>query len=281
MKVQHFNIYNFLIDGGAMFGVVPKLLWNKVYPADENNLIPLALRSLVIETNGRTVLIDNGFGDKQSEKFFSHFSIFGDIGLIDGLAKLGYKPEAITDIILTHLHYDHCGGSIKRNARGEFELTFPNATIHISKNQWGSAINPNTREADSFLRENIIPIEELGALNLVEKEGFLMPGIEIRFFNGHTSGQIIPLIHLPNGRVLVYAADLFPSTAHIHPVWNASYDVEPLVSMDEKKTFLEEAYEKNYVIYYQHDYHCECSLLQQTPKGIRAGEKLKLADVIN
>jgi glyoxylase-like metal-dependent hydrolase (beta-lactamase superfamily II) len=280
MKVLSFNICNFKVDGGAMFGVVPKILWNRVYPADAENLIPLSLRSLVIETENRVVLIDNGFGEKQSEKFLSYFGIFGGDGLIGGLNQLGYKPEDITDIILTHLHYDHCGGSIKQNVHGEFELTFPNAKIHIGKKQWESALEPNVREADSFLKENIVPIEELGALNLIDKEGILLPKIELRIFNGHTKGQIIPLIHLPNGKVLVYAADLFPSTAHIHLAWNMSYDVEPLITMKEKETFLNEALAKNYILFYQHDYHNECSLLQQTPKGIRAGQKLTLADAL-
>jgi glyoxylase-like metal-dependent hydrolase (beta-lactamase superfamily II) len=281
MKIHSLNICNFKIDGGAMFGVVPKILWNRFYKADEDNLIPLALRSLVIETNGKVVLIDNGFGDKQSDKFFSHFGIFGGDGLIGGLEKLGYKPEDITDIILTHLHYDHCGGGIKRNEKGEFELVFPNAKIYVSREQWETAQNPNVREADSFLKENIIPMKDLGVLNLVEKEQFLIPEIELRIFNGHTKGQIVPLIHLPNGKVLVYAADLFPTTAHIPLAWNMSYDVEPLITMKEKEMFLDEAIEKNYFLFFQHDYHCECCKLQQTPKGIRTGEKLKLEDVLN
>ncbi|HOP04726.1 MAG TPA: MBL fold metallo-hydrolase [Tenuifilaceae bacterium] len=280
MKIQSFNIANFKVDGGAMFGVVPKVLWNKAYPADENNLIPLSLRTLVVETGGRVILTDNGFGDKQSEKFFSHFHIFGGDGLISGLAKMGYKPEDITDVILTHLHYDHCGGGVKRNSSGEFELVFPNARYHVSKAQWESALNPNAREADSFLEENMIPMRDLGALNLIEKEGGIAPGVEIRFFNGHTRGQIVPIFSLPSGKKLVFAADLFPSTAHIHLAWNMSYDVEPLVTMQEKEAFLNEALQNGYILYYQHDYFTECSSLIQTPKGIRAGERMTLDEAL-
>ena len=280
MKVSQFNICNFTIDGGAMFGVVPKVLWNKVYPADENNQIPLALRSLVIETDGRVVLIDTGFGDKQNEKFFKHFGIFGGVGLVNGLAGIGYKPEDVTDVIHTHLHYDHCGGGIALDDKGQSVPVFPNARYHVSRAQWEWAINPNVREADSFLKENILPFRELGLLNLIEDEGFLIDGIEIRFFNGHTRGQIIPLIHLPNGKVLVYTADLFPFLPNIHLAWNASYDVEPLVTMEEKAVFLKEAMDKDYKLFYQHDYYTECSSLQVTPKGIRAGDKFTLSEVL-
>ena len=280
MKIQSFNIANFKVDGGAMFGVVPKILWNKAYPADENNFIPLSLRTLVVETNGRVILTDNGFGDKQSEKFFSHFYIFGGDGLVEGLANLGYKPEDITDVILTHLHYDHCGGGVRRNSNGEFELVFPNAKYHVSSAQWESALNPNVREADSFLEENMIPMRDLGALNLIEKEGELISGVDFRIFNGHTKGQLIPIFSLPNGKKLVYAADLFPSTAHIHLAWNMSYDVEPLVTMKEKEIFLNEALQNDYILYYQHDYFTECSKLMQTPKGIRAGDRLSLQDAM-
>lgn len=280
MKILSFNIHTFLIDGGTMFGVVPKVLWNRQYPADENNLIPLDLRSLVIETDNRVALIDTGFGDKQSEKFFSHFHLFGGEGLIEGLANLGYKPTDITDVIHTHLHYDHCGGGIGVDKNGNYYPIFPNAKYHISQAQWDSALNPNVREADSFLKENILPIKEFGLLNLIKKEGELMPGVELRFFNGHTKGQMIPIIDLPNGKRLVYAADLFPSTAHIHLAWNASYDVEPLVSMVEKEAFLNEAIGESYYLFYQHDHFTECGTLSQTPKGIRAGKKLTLNDIL-
>jgi glyoxylase-like metal-dependent hydrolase (beta-lactamase superfamily II) len=280
MKISYFNINSFRVDGGAMYGVVPKLLWNRVYPANEDNMIILTLHSLVIETEGRVVLIDTGFGDKQSEKFFSHFDIFEGDGLVEGLAKLGYKPTDITDVIHTHLHYDHCGGGIAINEEGQYYAVFPNAKYHISKVQWEWALNPNVREADSFLKENILPIKELGVLNLIENEGEIIPRIEVRFFNGHTKGQMVPIVHLPNGKKLVFTADLFPSTAHIHLAWNMSYDVEPLVTMKEKEAFLNEAINGDYIFFYQHDKYTECSKLKMTPKGIRAGDKLTLAEAM-
>lgn len=271
MKLKSFNIANFKVDGGAMFGVVPRILWSKHYPADENNLIILALRSLVIETNDRVVLIDNGIGDKQNEKFFSRLNIFGGVGLINGLANLGYQPKDITDVIITHLHFDHCGGGVIHNPEGSPALVFPNAKYHISKSQWDWAINPNDREADSFLPENILPMLDLGGLNLIEEEGELLQGITIRIFNGHTRGQIIPLIRY-KGKTIVFVADLFPSTAHIPIPWNMAYDVEPLVTMKEKEEFLKEALEGDYIFLYQHDYYNECSRIKQTSRGIRATE---------
>jgi len=271
MKLSYFNISNFKVDGGAMFGVVPKVLWNRVYPADENNLIPLALKSLVVETKGRVVLFDNGIGNKQDERFMSHVYAFGGEGLIDGLAKRGYAPTDITDIVLTHLHYDHCGGGIYRDADGIFKLTFPNARYHVSYAQWEWAINPNPREADAYLPENLLPMHDLGALHFIEAQGEFIPGIELRFFNGHTRGQIIPVISY-KGRKLVFVADLFPFTSHIHLPWIMSYDVEPLITLKEKETFLKEAFDGKYIFVYQHDYFVDCSELQLTPKGIRATE---------
>ncbi|MGD9978885.1 MAG: MBL fold metallo-hydrolase [Bacteroidales bacterium] len=271
MKLSYFNISNFKVDGGAMFGVVPKVLWNRVYPADENNLIPLALKSLVVETKGRVVLFDNGIGNKQDERFMSHVYAFGGEGLIDGLAKRGYAPTDITDIVLTHLHYDHWGGGIYRDADGIFKLTFPNARYHVSYAQWEWAINPNPREADAYLPENLLPMRDLGALHFIEAQGEFIPGIELRFFNGHTRGQIIPVISY-KGRKLVFVADLFPFTSHIHLPWIMSYDVEPLITLKEKETFLKEAFDGKYIFVYQHDYFVDCSELQLTPKGIRATE---------
>ena len=269
MKLFSFNIENFKIDGGAMFGVVPKALWNKVYPSDENNLIPLSLRSMLIDTGEKVILIDVGIGNKQDAKFFSHVYNFGGEGLIGGLAKRGYKPEDITDVILTHLHFDHCGGSVKLNPDGSFALTFPKAKYHISQPHWDWAINPNSREADSFLPENILPLRDLGALNLIQNEGELYPNISLRFFNGHTRGQIIPTISY-KGKTIVFVADLFPFRAHLPLPYIMSYDVEPLVTLKEKEAFLEEALVGNYIFHYQHDYYSDCSRVYKTHRGIRA-----------
>ncbi|HRX30783.1 MAG: MBL fold metallo-hydrolase [Bacteroidales bacterium] len=279
MKLSYFNIENFKVDGGAMFGVVPKVLWSKVYPSDENNLIPLALKSLVIETEGHVVLVDLGIGDKLDEKFMSHVYAFGGMGLIGGLKKQGYAPEDITDVIITHLHYDHCGGGTFRDKSGVLKLTFPNARYHISRKQWENALTPNEREADSFLPENYLPIEQYGALNLVEKEGELLPGINLRFFNGHTPGQIIPIISY-KGKKLVFVADLFPFKVHIPLSWIMSYDMEPLKTLKEKEKFLAEAIKNDYVFIYQHDYFSDCSRLQQTPKGIRATDSFTFDELM-
>lgn len=271
MKLYHLNITNFRVDGGAMFGVVPKALWGKVYPADANNLIPLSLKSLLIDTGSRVILIDCGIGDKQSEKFLSHVYMFGGVGLQAGLAAHGYAPGDITDVILTHLHFDHCGGGVLRDANGDFRLTFPNAKYHVTRAHWEWATNPNPREADSFLPENIMPIRDLGALNLIEAEGELYPGIQLRIFNGHTRGQIVPIIKVKD-RTLVFAADLFPFRAHLPLPWIMSYDVEPLVTLREKELFLEEACAGNYILVYEHDYFSDCSRVHKTPRGVRATE---------
>ncbi len=199
MKLQLFNISNFKVDGGAMFGVVPKVLWSRVYSSDENNLIVLTLRSLVIETDEHVILVDTGWGDKQDEKFFRHVYLHGGEGLTEGLNRRGYKPEDITDVVLTHLHADHCGGGVKRNEGGTgYELTFPEATYHVSRTQWEWAVKNNVREADSFLDENIIPIMDSGHLNLVDEEGELFPGFSVRICYGHTPGLMIPVIKYKN-----------------------------------------------------------------------------------
>ena len=263
-----------------MFGVVPKILWEKHYPADENNLCTWALRSLLIDTGGRVVLIDNGFGDKQSDKFMSRFHLNNNKGIEKALEEHGYKCSDITDMLLTHLHYDHCGGGVKYNAdRSGFELTFPNARYWAGKEQWESAVNPNKREKDSFLRENIIPMEKSGQLNLIEKDTELFSGLEIRIFNGHTMGQLIPFIRTKNSTI-VFAADLFPSTTHIPLPYIMSYDMMPLVTLKEKEEFLEEAEKNNYVLFFQHDLYNECCTLQQTPKGIRVKKTFLLKEML-
>jgi len=279
MKIDLFNISNFKVDGGAMFGVVPKVLWSRVYKADQDNLIVLTLRSLIVETAGHVILVDTGWGDKQDEKFFRHVHLHDGEGLLGGLRTRGYAPEDITDVYLTHLHADHCGGCVRKSAGGTgFELTFPEATHHVSRSQWEWAVKNNLREADSFLEENILPIEQSGHLNLIDEEGELFPGFSSLICYGHTPGLMLPLIKY-RGRTLVYTGDLIPTVAHIPLIWNMSYDIESLKTIDEKSQLLNEALEQNYILVFQHDEHVECCTLELTPKGIRAKDKFDFQSI--
>ena len=280
MILHLFNISNFKVDGGAMFGVVPKVLWSRVYSSNENNLIDLTLRSMVIETSGHVILIDTGWGDKQDEKFFRHVNLHGGEGLIEGLKNRGFKPEDITDVFLTHLHADHCGGGVKREEGGsDFELTFPKATYHVSRTQWEWAVKNNLREADSFLEENILPFGKSSQLNLVEEEGELFPGVSFMICYGHTPGLMIPLIKYKD-KTLVYTGDLIPTVAHIPIIWNMSYDIESLKTIKEKQRLLNEALAGDYILVFQHDEHVECCNLEMTPKGIRAKDKFEFRDIL-
>lgn len=279
MKIDLFNIANFKVDGGAMFGVVPKVLWSRVYSSDDNNLIDLTLRSLVVETEGHVILTDTGWGDKQDEKFFRHVNLHGGEGLINGLKSRGYKPEDITDVFLTHLHADHCGGGVKKDEGGNgYVLTFPEATYHVSRTQWEWAVKNNPREADSFLEENILPIGQSGHLNLIDEEGELFPGFSVMICYGHTPGLMIPVIKY-NDKTLVYTGDLIPTIAHIPLIWNMSYDIESLKTIDEKQKLLNEALAGGFIFVFQHDEFIECCNLEMTSKGIRAGEKFKFKDI--
>ena len=280
MKLYPIHITNFKIDGGAMFGVVPKVIWQRKYPADENNLCTWAIRSLLIKTEDRNILIDTGYGNKQSEKFFSYVHLHDGEGLEGSLLKSGTKLDDITDVVLTHLHADHCGGSTKYNAdKTKFEAVFKNARHWISKQQWDSAIVPNLREADAFLEENILSIQETGKINFIEENTEIIPGVELRLFNGHTAGQIVPFIK-HNDKTIVFAADLIPSTAHIPLVYNMSYDLLPLVTIKEKQDVLKEAIDKNYILFFQHDAYNECCTLKNTPKGIREDKTFTLNEYL-
>ena len=279
MKMDLFNIANFRIDGGAMFGVVPKLLWSRVYASDENNLMVLTLRSLIVETAGHIILVDTGWGDKQDEKFFRHVHIHNGEGLLEGLGKRGYKPEDITDVVLTHLHADHCGGGVKRKTDGiGYELTFPEATYHVSRTHWDWAVKNNIREADSFLEENIIPILDSGHLSLVDGDGELFPGFSVRMCYGHTPGLMIPLINYKE-KTIVYTGDLIPTVAHIPIMWNMSYDIEVLKTIDEKEKLLVEALNENYILVFQHDENVECCTIKMTPRGIRLNKKFSFKEI--
>jgi glyoxylase-like metal-dependent hydrolase (beta-lactamase superfamily II) len=280
MKISLFNIASFRIDGGAMFGVVPKVLWARVYSSDENNLIVLTLRSLIVETGNHVILVDTGWGDKQDEKFFRHVHLHDGEGLIGGLKNRGYKPEDITDVFLTHLHADHCGGAVKLNDSGTgYELTFPKATYHISRTQWEWAAKNNPREADSFLEENIFPIRQSGHLNLVDEECELFPSFFVKMCYGHTPGMMIPVVKY-NGKTIIYTGDLIPTAAHIPVIWNMSYDIESLKTIDEKEKLLKEALEGDHILVFQHDENIECCTLDMTPKGIRPKEKFKFTEIL-
>jgi glyoxylase-like metal-dependent hydrolase (beta-lactamase superfamily II) len=281
MKVHLFNIANFKVDGGAMFGVIPKALWSKAYPINERNLIVLTLRSLIVETDGHVILVDTGWGDKQDEKFFRYVYLHGGEGLIEGLDSRGFKPEDITDVFLTHLHADHCGGGIIKSKTGTgYVITFPNAAYHVSRPQWEWALKNNIREEDAFLEENILPILQSGHLNLVDEEGDLFEGFSVRICYGHTPGLMIPVIMYGN-KTLVYTGDLIPTSAHIPLIWNMSYDIESLKTIEEKSRILNEAFENNYILVFQHDAEVECCNLKMTSKGIRAGDKFRFSEIVN
>ncbi len=280
MKIYPLLTGNLKLDGGAMFGVVPKVIWNKVYPADENNLCNWAMRCLLIVDGDRKILIDSGVGDKQDDKFFGHYYLNGDDTLEKSLENLGYTVDDITDNILTHLHFDHVGGSVRYNDAGELEPTFKNATYWVSQAQWDWATKPNRRERASFLTENIIPMMEKGKLNLIKEEAEILPNVTARLYNGHTDGQIIPHIEYKD-KTIAFMGDLLPSTAHIPMPYVMSYDTRPLLTLEDKKKFFSEAVEKDYILFFEHDLYNECCNLQDTPKGVRAKDTFTLEEFFN
>lgn len=279
MKLYSINTGYFKLDGGAMFGVVPKALWNKTNPADSNNMISLATRALLIEVGNKLILIDNGLGNKQDEKFFSHYHLFGEDTLEKSLARYGFTPDDITDVFLSHLHFDHCGGSVKWNAdRTKYELAFRNATYWSNEQQWLWAENPNIREKASFLKENISPIRESGHLKFCKPEEEIFPDIRISFSYGHTEAMLHPHIRY-KGKTIVYVADLIPTTGHISIPYIMGYDIRPLITMEEKEKFLNKAVKEDYVLFFEHDPKIECCTLQQTEKGVRMKEVLFLNEL--
>lgn len=288
MQLYTIEAGNFKLDGGAMFGVVPKSMWNKLNPADENNLCTWALRCLLIEDGNRLILIDNGVGDKQDAKFFGHYHLTGETNIDKALAVHGFHSSDITDVFLTHLHFDHCGGSIKRVGE-KLVPSFENAIYWSNEAHWQWATVPNDREKASFLKENILPIQESGQLQMialptggVEIDGKLgatqfSENISIRFVNGHTEKMMLPQINY-KGSTIVYMADLLPSVNHLPMPYVMAYDMFPLTTMHEKKSFLTEAIEEDYLLYFEHDAHNECCTLQKTEKGIRQNTCFKLSE---
>jgi glyoxylase-like metal-dependent hydrolase (beta-lactamase superfamily II) len=280
MKLYTIDTGFFKLDGGAMFGVVPKVLWSRTNPADENNLCPWAMRSLLIEDGNRLILIDNGIGDKQDDKFLKHYYLHGDVNLHSSLAKCGFSADDVTDVFLTHLHFDHCGGSVQWSKdRSGFEMAFKNAKYWSNKEHWQCATEPNNREKASFLKENLIPIQEAGHLNFVEKEGDLFNNFNTLFVNGHTQAQMIPHITYKD-KTIVFSADLLPSTGHIPLPYVMGYDTKPLVTLTEKEKFLNEAADKEYILFLQHDNYNECCTVQHTEKGVKLKETFNLKEVI-
>lgn len=284
MKLQVIHAGNFMLDGGAMFGVVPKSIWQKINPPNELNLCNWAMRCLLIETGNRKILIDTGMGNKQDPKFFGHYHLNGEHSLHKSLADIGLTTADITDVLLTHLHFDHVGGAVKKE--GDALLpAFENATYWSSNRHWQWAIEPNEREKASFLKENILPLQQAGCLKLVDavEEGLIafdgLPDIQLRFAYGHTNAMMLPQIAI-NGRTVVYMADLLPSAGHIPLPYVMAYDMFPLKTLQEKKAFLQEACDKDYILFFEHDLVHECCTLQMTDKGVRPKEMGRLADFI-
>ncbi len=292
MQLYSIDTGYFKLDGGAMFGVVPKGIWNKLHPADENNLCTWAMRCLLIEDGKRLILVDNGIGDKQDAKFMGHYHLHGNDSLDGSLARHGFHRDDITDVILTHLHFDHCGGSIRREG-DRLVPAFKNAVYWSNEAHWNWAVHPNEREKASFLKENILPIKESGQLQFIPvpapqhgSDQLLPPlatapfseQISLRFAQGHTHAMMLPQLQY-KGRTIVYMADLLPSVHHIPLPYVMAYDMFPLATLQEKKSFLREALEGDYVLLYEHDPAHECSGLVQTEKGIRAGNAFAIADL--
>ena len=280
MKLHVINTGFFKLDGGAMFGVVPKTIWHKLNPADDKNMCTWALRCLLIEYDNKLVLIDNGIGDKQSEKFFSYYYLHGDDTLDKSLKVKGFSRDDITDVFLTHLHFDHCGASISYNKEKDiYEPAFKNATYWSNEDHWNWAVKPNDREKASFLKENILPIQESGQLKFCTEGDTPFPGFSILNVSGHTEAMMIPHIKYKE-QTIVYMADLLPSAAHIPLPYVMAYDVKPLQTLIEKKAFLQNAIDNNYTLFFEHDPVNECCSLLQTERGIRVDKTFPLTDFI-
>jgi glyoxylase-like metal-dependent hydrolase (beta-lactamase superfamily II) len=282
MKLHIINTGYFKLDGGAMFGVVPKSLWQRTNPADENNLCTWAMRCLLIEDGDRLILIDNGIGDKQSAKFFSHYYLHGDDSLEKSLKTAGFSKNDITDMFLTHLHFDHCGGGVEyvNEDRDRFRMAFPNAKYWSHQDHWNWAVDPNPREKPSFLRENIQPIQESGQLNFVPDSGVSpFDAFEIYTVDGHTDKMMIPKIKYKD-KTIVFMADLLPSIGHIPLPYVLGYDTRPLLTLKEKASFLNQAADESYILFFEHDSEHECCTVKHTEKGVRLDGTFPLNEIL-
>ncbi len=278
MDLYVINTGKFKLDGGAMFGVVPKSLWKSANPPDENNMCSLAMRCLLVESEGRLILIDNGMGNKQSEKFFSYYYLHGNQSLSSSLHQSGFNEDDITDMFLSHLHFDHCGGSVKKDG-DKLALTFKNARYWSHEEHWKWATEPNSREKASFLKENFVPIQEQGHLSYITSANPDLPGIEVLTVDGHTDKMMIPKINYKD-HTIVFCADLFPSIYHIPIPWVMAYDTRPLLTMQEKEKFLDEAVDNQYILFFEHDPVNECCTLKRTERGIRLDESFPLSEIL-
>lgn len=284
MKIYPIEAGNFKLDGGAMFGVVPKSLWQRTNPADDNNMIDMAARCLLIEDGDRLTLIDTGMGDKQSDKFFGYYFLWGDHSLDKSLAAHGFHRDDITDVFLTHLHFDHSGGAIKRNEKGNLVPAFAKAKYWSNEDHWQWATEPNAREKASFLKENILPIQESGQLDFIQNKGRYTEdtplGFDIFFADGHTDKQMIPLFEY-QGKKLAYAADLLPTAGHIPLPYVMGYDTRPLLTLDEKKEFLQKAADENIYLILEHDPYNQIITVKHTEKGVRLDKTFTFTELFN
>jgi glyoxylase-like metal-dependent hydrolase (beta-lactamase superfamily II) len=284
MKIYPIEAGNFKLDGGAMFGVVPKSIWHKTNPADENNLIDIATRCMLLEDGNRLILIDTGMGNKQSEKFFGYYSLWGNHSIDASLAKLGFHRDNITDVFMTHLHFDHCGGSVIWNKdKTGHEIAFKNAKFWSNQDHWEWATNPNPREKASFLKENILPMQESGQLNFIEKPvgDFGISenlGFGIYYVNGHTDKMMVPKIQYQD-KTICFMADLLPTAGHLPLPYVMGYDTRPLLTLPEKEKFLREAAQNNYFLWLEHDAHNELITVEETEKGVRLKEAFGFNEV--
>jgi glyoxylase-like metal-dependent hydrolase (beta-lactamase superfamily II) len=281
MKIYPIQTGNFKLDGGAMFGVVPKTIWQKTNPADSNNMIDMGMRSLLIEDGQRLILIDTGMGNKQSDKFFGYYYQFGNFSLDTSLATYGFHRDDITDVFLTHLHFDHCGGSIQWNKdKTGYEPAFKNANFWSNQEHWNWAVSPNPREKASFLKENILPIQESGQLNFITENPLQQVGFDVLKMDGHTEKQMLPKISY-QGKTIVFVADLLPTIGHIPVPYVMGYDTRPLLTIKEKEAFLTEAADNQYFLFLEHDAYSEICTVQHTSKGVRLKETHKFKDIFN
>jgi glyoxylase-like metal-dependent hydrolase (beta-lactamase superfamily II) len=285
MKIYPIETLNFKLDGGAMFGVVPKSLWQRTNPADSNNMCNFTMRCLLIEDGNRLMLIDTGLGNKQSEKFFGYYYLFGDNTLRGSIENLGFSLDDITDVFLTHLHFDHCGGAIEwNNNKTLLEPVFKNAVFWSTQNHWKWATEPNSREKASFLTENIMPIQESGQLKFITRtdtyQKDVFNNIDVLFVDGHTESQMLPIIKY-QGKTIVFMADLLPSVGHIPVPYVLGYDTRPLLTLSEKEIFLNKAADEEYILFLEHDYENECCTVKHTEKGVRLKETFKFNEIFN